>query len=265
MQFPSAAPSGSSAAGPKPWPHSGGTGLILVRERGAAGRLLGLVEVRLARELEVDGSRIALFEADESRNYCVSRLRGAAIRRYETWKAARDRNPRNIRMTPSDMFAMWALHDAPRPVVAVSYGSEERGNLFPMDLAGPVSDGCYVLGLHSSSPAIPIFKDVGKIAVSEMPLQAKDAVYALGKNHREAYREVRKLPLAMARSELFGIPVPEQALCVRELLVEQVENLGSHHLFVTSVKSLKNVSSGPRMTHIHRLYPQYLMRQGTAL
>ncbi len=193
----------------------------------------------MARELEVGGSRIALFEAGESRNYCVSRLRGAAIRSYEAWKAARDRNPRNIRMTPADMFAMWILHDAPRPVVAVSYGSEEKGNLFPMDLIGPVSDGWYVLGLHSSSPAIPIFKDIGKIAVSEMPVQARGTVYALGKNHREAYREVRKLPLPMARSQLFGIPVPEQALCVRELVVEQVENLGSHHLFVTSVKSIE--------------------------
>ena len=219
----------------------------------------------MARELEVGGSRIALFEAGESRNYCVSRLRGAAIRSYEAWKAARDRNPRNIRMTPADMFAMWILHDAPRPVVAVSYGSEEKGNLFPMDLIGPVSDGWYVLGLHSSSPAIPIFKDIGKIAVSEMPVQARGTVYALGKNHREAYREVRKLPLPMARSQLFGIPVPEQALCVRELVVEQVENLGSHHLFVTSVKSIIDKSAGPRMTHIHRLYQQYLMRKGMAL
>jgi flavin reductase (DIM6/NTAB) family NADH-FMN oxidoreductase RutF len=219
----------------------------------------------MTRSLEVCGSRIALFEAGESRNYCVSRLRGAAIRAYEAWKASRDRNPHNIRMTPSDMFAMWILHDAPRPVVAVSYGSEEKGNLFPMDLVGPVSDRCYVLGLHSSSPAIPIFRDVGKIAVSEMPVQARDAVYGLGKNHREAYRELRKLALVTTPSQLFRIPVPEQALYVRELVVEQVENLGSHHLFVTSVKSFENKSAGPRMTHIHRLYQQYLMRLGKAL
>jgi flavin reductase (DIM6/NTAB) family NADH-FMN oxidoreductase RutF len=219
----------------------------------------------MTRELEVCGSRIALFEAGESRNYCVSRLRGAAIRSYETWKAARDRNPRNIRMTPSDMFAMWVLHDAPRPVVAVSYGSEEKGNLFPMDLVGPLSDRCYVLGLHSSSPAIPIFRDTGRIAVSEMPVQAKNAVYALGKNHREAYREVSKLPLMTTPSPLFRIPVPAEALSVRELAVEEVLDLGSHHLFATSVKSFENKSTGPRMTHIHRLYQQYLMRQGRPL
>jgi flavin reductase (DIM6/NTAB) family NADH-FMN oxidoreductase RutF len=264
-QFGSRAHSESSAAGPKPWPHIGSTGVIVVKERGPAGRLLGHIKVRLTRSLEVCGTRIALLEVGESRNYCVSPVRDAAIRSYEAWKAARDRNPRNIGMTPSDMFAMWILHDAPRPVVAVSYGSEEKGNLFPMDLVGPVTDGCYVLGLHSSSPALPIFRDAGRIAVSEMPVQAKDAVYALGKNHREDFREVRKLPLPVARSPLFGIPVPEQALCVRELVVEQVENLGSHHLLATSVKSLENKSGGPRMTHIHRLYQQYLMRQGRAL
>ena len=112
---------------------------------------------------------------------------------------------------------MWILHDMPRPVVAVSYGSVEKGNLFPMDLVGAVNDRCYVLGLHSSSPAIPIFKETGRIAVSEMPVQAKEAVYGVGKNHREGYREVRKLTLPTAPSQLFGIPVPEQALCVREL------------------------------------------------
>ncbi len=96
-------------------------------------------------------------------------------------------------------------------------------------------------------------------------MQAKEAVYGLGKNHREAYREVRKLALKTTPSQLFRIPVPERALCVRELVVERVENLGSHHLFVTSVKSFENKSTAPRMTHIHRLYQQYLIRLGRAL
>jgi flavin reductase (DIM6/NTAB) family NADH-FMN oxidoreductase RutF len=134
-----------------------------------------------------------------------------------------------------------------------------------MDLVGLVADRCYVLGLHSSSPAIPIFKNNGRIAVSEMPVCAKDAVYGLGKNHREAFRDVRELALATVPSQLLRIPVPQQALSVRELAVEEVLDLGSHHLFVTSVKSFENKSTGPRMTHIHRLYQQYLMRQGRTL
>jgi flavin reductase (DIM6/NTAB) family NADH-FMN oxidoreductase RutF len=243
----------------------GGAGAIVVREREPAGCVLGRIDVKMTRSLEVCGSRIDLFEAGESRNYCVSRLRGAVIRSYETWKAARDRNPRNIRMTPSDMFAMWILHDVPRPVVAVTYGSEEQGNLFPMDLVGPLTDRCYVLGLHSSSPAIPLIRETGMIAVSEMPIEAKSAVYALGSNHREASLDVRKLPIATIASPVFGIPVPAEALAVRELAVEEVINLGSHHLFVTSVKSFERKSAGARMTHIHRLYQQYLTRQGKAL
>jgi flavin reductase (DIM6/NTAB) family NADH-FMN oxidoreductase RutF len=134
-----------------------------------------------------------------------------------------------------------------------------------MDLVGPVTDSCYVLGLHSSSPAIPIFRDTGRIAVSEMPVEAKDAVYALGKNHREAYREVSKLPVPTTPSPLFRIPVPAEALSVRELAVEEVVDLRSHHLFVTKVESFENKSAGPRMTHIHRLYQQYLIHKGTAL
>ena len=72
----------------------GSEAAIVVKERGSADPILGHIKVRMTRELDVCGSRIALFEAGESRNYCVSRLRGAAIRSYETWKAARDRNPR---------------------------------------------------------------------------------------------------------------------------------------------------------------------------
>ncbi len=238
---------------------------IVVTENGPGGNILGRVAVKFQRKIEARGVRIALFEAGASSNRCVPFLRGAAIRSWESWKAARDRNPRNIRMTPSDMFAMWILHNAPRPVVAVSCGSAERGNLFPMDLAGSLTGECYVLGLHSSSPAIPVFLESGKIAVSLMPLDAKNAVYGLGKNHREALLDVRALPAPTRPSPLFGIPAPTQALAVYDLALETAVDLGSHRLFVTQVKSFERKSVAPQICHVHRLYQQYLMKRGRAL
>jgi len=240
-------------------------GAIVVTENQPGGSILGRIEVNLQRKIQACGVPVALFEAGASRNRCMPLLRGAAIRSWESWKAARDPNPRNIRMTPSDMFAMWILHNAPRPVVAVSCGSPERGNLFPMDLVGSLTDECYVLGLHSSSPAIPVLRESGKIAVSVMPLCAKNAVYGLGKNHREALLDLRALPMTTLPSPLFGIPALAQALAVYDLALETVIDLGSHQLFVTRVKSFERKSAELQMCHVHRLYQQYLMERGRAL
>lgn len=161
---------------------------------------------------------------------------------------------------------MWILHDLPRPVLLVSYGGMAQGNMFPMDLLGQLlSNGAFVLGMHADSPAISIWRTSRQIAVSAVPLRYKPTVYAMGKNHRHALLEPSSLPVSHTPSKSFQIPVPQDALSVRELCIEQSLDLGSHVLFVAHTHWMETRASEPQMCHIHRFYQQYLTRQNRPL
>jgi flavin reductase (DIM6/NTAB) family NADH-FMN oxidoreductase RutF len=224
---------------------------------------LGRVHLRLAREVEAPPYRIGLFETTGCVNRCLPAPLLHAHYLKQRWKLFRDRNPRNVKMVPRDLFSKFVLFTAPRPVVLVSHERDGRGNLFPMDLVGEAGPPCFLLGLHRTSPAISSMTEAGRLAVSSVPLAWKKIVFALGRNHREA--TVEGLPISTIPSPCFGIPVPEGALTVRELKIERVVEVGSHVLFVTTTESLKRRAEGLQMCHTHAFYQTHLKREGRGL
>jgi flavin reductase (DIM6/NTAB) family NADH-FMN oxidoreductase RutF len=240
------------APGPRPW--------LSVQERD--GREIGQVRLRLAREVEAGPYRIGLFETGGCTNRCLPAPRLHAHYLLQRWKLSRDRNPRNVRMTPADLFAKFVLFAAPRPVVLVSHQKEGRGNLFPMDLVGEAGAPCFLLGLHRTSPAIQSMAEAGRLAVSTVPLGWKKTVFGLGRNHRTATLDWSTLPFEMSFK---SIPVPTAALTVREVRIEKTVDVGSHILFITTTESLDHRGAGLQMCHTHGFYQMYLQKQGRPL
>lgn len=224
---------------------------------------LGRVHLRLAREVEAPPYRIGLFETTGCVNRCLPAPLLQAHYLMQRWKLLRDRNPRNVKMVPRDLFSKFVLFNAPRPVVLVSHERNGKGNLFPMDLVGEAGSPCFLLGLHRTSPAISSMTEAGRLAVSSVPLAWKKTVFGLGRNHREA--TVEDLPIPTVPSPAFGIPVPEGALTVRELKIERAVEVGSHVLFVTTTENLERRAEGLQMCHTHAFHQTWLERQGRAL
>jgi flavin reductase (DIM6/NTAB) family NADH-FMN oxidoreductase RutF len=243
--------------GMRPW--------TVLREPAADGRVLGRIRFRFHRSLAVGDVNICLFQTERGQDYCAAPLHRQITYLHERWKMYRDKNPRNIHMVPSELFSLWILHDVPRPVLLVSYGSMTRANMFPMDLLGPLSNGWFVLGLHTTSPALNVWRESRRIAVSTVPLRYKSTVYGMGRNHREPFLDPAALPASCAPSGTYRIPVPDAALSVRELRIEDSLDLGSHVLFVAATQTLDNRAAGPQMCHVHRFYQQFLMRQNRPL
>lgn len=240
--------------GPRPW--------LSVHEPG--GRELGRVRLRLAREVEAASYRIGLFETEGCVNRCLPAPRLHAHYLVQRWRLFRDRNPRNVRMVPRDLFSKFVLFNAPRPVVLVSHERDGQGNLFPMDLVGEAGSPCFLLGLHRTSPAIEAMAAAGRLAISTVPLSWKKTVFGLGRNHRDAVVDWASLPFPTVPSAS-GIPVPAGALTVREVRIERVVEAGSHVLFVTTTVGLERRSDGLQMCHTHGFYQMYLRGQGRPL
>jgi flavin reductase (DIM6/NTAB) family NADH-FMN oxidoreductase RutF len=246
-------------------PSTSGPTRAVLREPGPSGKVTGWVDLRFTRTIHAGGGWFGLFETGQCHNACIHPVRREAVYFFEWLKMALDRNLRNLSMTPRDLFAMWVLHNVPRPVVTVSYGSPERGNIFPMDLLGTLTGDCFVLGLHDTSPAIPLFEKDPKVAICTMPFATRPHVYRLGKNHNAEYVDLRKAPLATVPSSCFGIPVPADALSVREVVIEQKELTGTHFLLMARNASFEIRGEGEILCNVHRIYQQYLLNAGRPL
>jgi len=250
---------------------NGSAARLVIREpsRNANGReperTLGDIKLRLSQTLRFEDAYVCLFQTLGGRNFCASAIHRESTYLHERWKMSRNKDAHNLRMIPAELFSMWIMHHVPRPVCLVSYGGVTHGNMFPMDLLGPLSNGVFVLGMHATSPAIPVWQDAARIAVSTVPLRYKSAVYAMGRNHREPFLDAATLPVPCCQSKSFQIPVPVEALSVRELIIGRSAGLGSHVLFLARTQRVETRAREPQMCHVHRFYQQFLIRENRPL
>jgi flavin reductase (DIM6/NTAB) family NADH-FMN oxidoreductase RutF len=209
---------------------------------------------------------IRLFVSAGCSNRCLPAPRLRLHYLDQRWRLWRDRDPRNTqKMAAADLFSKWVLFCLPRPVVLVSYAAAGGCNMFPMDLVGPAGADRFLLGLHQPSPAIAPILESRQLAVSTVPLDLRPLVFGLGSNHRHAAVDPGTLPFALARSASYGLPVPRQALVVRELQLLEAASLGSHLLLVTRQVHRERRGQGLQMCHTHGFYQRYLERRGRAL
>ncbi len=82
-----------------------------------------------------------LFEARSSANYCLSRARTWAyylLHRYSLWRKV---DVAGIKMSFLERRAVMVMFIRPHPVVLVSLGDEDSGNIFPMNIMGELDGG----------------------------------------------------------------------------------------------------------------------------
>ncbi|HEX4348641.1 MAG TPA: flavin reductase [Vicinamibacterales bacterium] len=203
------------------------------------GLLLGTIRLKPAQDFDADGRVFRMFHTDGSLNACVEsgwRPAHMAYQRWVSWRHQR-RNPHNFQMTPRDLQAIFVFYSCPRPVALVSVEHQGRSNVFPMDLIGLDGAPYFSLALRSTSRASDLMKASRRIAVAEISHGYRDIAYALGRHHKDPDVDIQSLPFAVVPSARFGLPVPQDALRVREVRVQHVAEIGSHTWFWTTAES----------------------------
>lgn len=239
---------------------------LTVEEPEPSGKLLGRVGLKYRQALPLGETDLYFFDTDSYENFCLPRIELYWNYLRERIKLFFDHDPRNVhKMTPAQLFAMWVLYIAPRPVGLVSYDHEGKSNLLPMDLMGETDSPYYLLGLHTTSPATPVITRARKLAISHVPFEDKDVVFSFGRHHRQVTIDWDQVPFPVEKSRTFGLPVPQHALDVREVVLEESLETGRHTLFVTTTVDFEERHRGLQMCHVHRLYQCYLRSQGREL
>lgn len=238
---------------------------LTMRER-ESNRPLGSIGLRLVRSIPLPEHQFCLFETSGCENRCVTAPNLHLFYLRRRWRAdlRQRKNPYNFLMTRADLRSSYVFYICPRPVVLVTVAHGDSGNMFPMDLIGPTDSPWYSMALRKTSPAVRLIEESRRMALASAPFTYKDIVYELGKHHKEASIDWARLPFATESSPLFGLPVAEAALKVREVEVREFHDVGSHMLFIASIvretvpQRASNGTGGSQMFHAFSSYRQYL-------
>jgi len=240
-----------------------GTPLLLkFQERGGGGALLGQLGLKSSAVVRTGGGDIHLLEVRRSENYCLPRLRIWGYSLFHAWLRARNNANTDVRMTARAASAMTVLFSFPRPVVLVSLELSDGGNIFPMNLMGPVGDGYFAFALNSHRRASYLVERAGRVAISSVPFEQAAVARQLGKNHWREAVNWSELSFGTTLSAALGIPVPVFATRVRELEIEATRKLGSHTLFIARIIRDERRSDDPQFFMIHGLYQAWRQNMG---
>lgn len=233
---------------------------LAYRDRGS-GKELGVITLTRSFTRFVAAGTTGVFRVDAAEQRCLpwpqrpwnARLQSRAIRQ--------NRNPHNFQMTPSAVQQLMTFYICPRPVVLVSVREGAHSNIFPMDLIGPLANGCFTLALRNTSISVPTMVQARRFVLSGIPAGLKDVVYKLGEHHRREFADWNSLPFSVIPSETFGVPAVTSALWIRELSVLHSEEIGSHTFFVCTIVSERRQSSGSQLHHTAGFHQEFRRRR----
>ena len=264
---------GAYVEDPAPAPRPGDTGWFLRvvevdagsgADAAASGEGLAEVRLRPREDLTVAGTPFQVFARADFNNRSLGPLRLQANYLYERVRLFLDHNPRNEKQAPLELFATWLLYFSPRPVTLVSFLHASGGNIFPMDLVGAFDMPRCVLSLGTGRPSLPRMREVGRLAISFLPVDYYRWVARMGHHHRTGVADFANLPFATVPSPELGIPVPREALAVREVEIEQTHVLPTHTLlFCRTIR--RTGDEGQCLSLVHRLFQDYRIRAGRPL
>jgi flavin reductase (DIM6/NTAB) family NADH-FMN oxidoreductase RutF len=216
-------------------------------------RLLGEIRLEFDSSLPFGDSVLGLFRIARSSNRSLPRLQVLAHSMLHE-RARRQSKDFDVPITASDARAMAVFYLCPRPIAVVTVGDRQGGNLFPMNLMGPLGGDFFAFALNSSRAVAPLVDQVGRIALSAVPLEQASTIASLGKNHRRSSIDWDQLPFPIIRPNRIDAPVPSFALNVCEMQVETVHRLGSHTLFIARVTAREHLAEGLQLFVAHGMY-----------
>lgn len=125
----------------------------------------------------------------------------------------------------------------PRPVSMVTVRDGRDSDYFPVDWTAAISSGHFVLALRSTTPAIRLIRGSRRMAVSTVP-----ATFTTAR------------PVETVTSMEFALPVPRDALLVREVEIAAAHTIDSHTLFVTDIVRVTCSTDDDALCHIAGAY-----------
>ena len=243
---------------------SPGTGVMLkFEERTGRKHLLGEIDLEWRGSIDLSDGQVLLFRSGRCRNFCLPKT--LLWRQYMGWAYHRwrtkDRDDPDHRLSTREVHAMFAFYICPRPVFLVSVADGDKSNIFPMDLLGVIGTDRFSLALKCTSSAVTLLQRSRRAALASVPIEQTDLVYRLGPNHFKADFDWDEAPFGALASPVFGLPVPDFSLRVRDMEVSEIRELGSHQFFICRIVEDQRLADGEEFFESHSFYQAWKQRR----
>lgn len=175
----------------------------------------------------------------------------------------RKQAPNNVSL-PGNLYEQVRIAYAiPRIVSLITLSKDDKMNMFPTDLHGPMGDAFYVSSLRRGGEANDQVEKIGKLALSLMPVNEYRSVYGLGKNHMQKMKSFSTFPVCKRKSRLLHLPLPASVLRYKELELSTSFDAGIHRIHIYKVLHGEKVKEDEdTLAHIHQYYAQWRIDRG---
>jgi len=154
-------------------------------------------------------------------------------------------------------------YSLPRNISMITVRQNNRFNLFPTDLHGPVNDDLYIISLRHDGKACEQVISSGRILLSQVDCDFYKIAYALGKNHMQDWKEKENYPFSDGVSAHLQLPLPRSALFYRELELQDSFTCGIHRVMLFKTLYSQRFQDSPStLAHIHNVYATWRQNNG---
>jgi flavin reductase (DIM6/NTAB) family NADH-FMN oxidoreductase RutF len=203
---------------------------------------------------DLNGYRVFFCRGVHGEHKFLSPLNQLVNRKREQF---RKREIGNVDLPGNLIEQVRIAYAVPRIISIITVSDGVNINMFPTDLHGPVDEDFYLGSLRQGGKANQQVEEIGKIVISEMPLNSYKEVYRLGKNHMRELSEHAKFSLHQWRSGILDFPLPSGALHYRELELLGSTDIGIHRIHMYRILNTKIIHEGETLSHIHQYYAQW--------
>lgn len=219
-------------------------------------KILGELKLKHQADQQFEGLTISLYVAELSRN-SMSYTDQFWNTLLLVIKNKTNRKSRNFVVPPAELLKLFVYSLKPRPVFLVSVTHKNGFDIFPVDILGKISEAHILFGIRTSSPAVSFILSEKKVCVSSVPFDKRTQVYQFGKHHPGGVLPENFGNVNFIRSEKFSIPVPDFAITVQELMIENTISFGAHTQFIARIENQYSQSAGFPLAHTPWFNPNY--------
>ena len=245
---------------------SPGTGVMLkFEERTGRKHLLGEIDLEWRGSIDLSDGQVLLFRSGRCRNFCLPKT--LLWRQYMGWGLPSLANERPRRPRSSDVHAGSACHVCVLHLSAAGISGQRRRRGQVQYLSdGPSRRHRYrplLAGAQMHQFGRDAFAALAprRAALASVPIEQTDLVYRLGPNHFKADFDWDEAPFGALASPVFGLPVPDFSLRVRDMEVSEIRELGSHQFFICRIVEDQRLADGEEFFESHSFYQAWKQRR----
>jgi hypothetical protein len=221
---------------------------------------LATLELSLIKKQQHYSGNIFCYEGTHGSHHFLSTFHQYISSLHNQWY---NKKPGNVFLHNNLYKQVQIAYAIPRTISLITVSGNSLFNLFPTDLHGQIDETHYIISLRTGGKARKQIAAAGKLLVSQMHCEAFKTVYGLGKNHMQDLKPKDNFPFSESLSEGFDLPLPQQAVSYKELLLMDSFIHGIHTIMLFKIVLYRQLQiENDTLAHIHNSYATWRYKNG---